>query len=144
MPLKIKTTVIIYPALFLILLLFSSVSYCDMSLRDRGNFGSVPGPTLLFPVTDDIALNGKGHLEFKWSRGNFVDTDHFEFRLYKGYNAIGSTLILKENIPTDTYPIRVPASQFEVNQVYTWSLVQVFTDGEKSGPSFGSFKITGK
>ena len=141
---RIKGAVIICFALFLILFIFTSNSYCDMLLKNNNDFKSIPGPTLLYPTTDDIVLAGRDYLEFKWIRNHFVETDYFDFRLYKGYNTTEPNLILKEKIPSDTYPIKVPSALFESNQVYTWVLVQVFISGEKSDRSFSSFKIIKK
>jgi hypothetical protein len=115
-----------------------------MLLKNKNDFKSISGPRFLSPTTNDIALAGKDYLEFKWIRARFVETDYFDFRLYKGYNTTEPNLILKQKIPSDTYPIRVPATLFENNQVYTWVLVQVFINGQKSSVSFSSFKIIKK
>ena len=107
-------------------------------------FDSDSGPYLIYPATEDITLKGKDFLEFRWERAGGVRLDHFEFKLYKGYETIASTLMFKQNFPREIYPIRIPAGQFESNQVYTWSLRQVFMNGEKSDRSFSSFKIIEK
>lgn len=99
---------------------------------------------LFSPVTEDIDLNGKVTLEFKWWRVELPWTDRFIFKLYKGYNTTASNLILKQEYSWTEYPIKIPASQFEENQVYTWVLVQVFNGGRKSDKSFSSFKIIKK
>jgi hypothetical protein len=105
---------------------------------------SLPAPRLLSPVTDDIVLTGKSVLEFKWTQGNLARISHYEFKIYKGYNMLASTLILKQDVASGTYPIEVAVSLFEEGQVYTWSLRQVSYGGEKGDRSFSSFKIIKK
>jgi len=105
---------------------------------------SFPGPRLLYPVTDHIDLTGQDYLEFKWERSDFVNTRSYDFRLYKGYNTVQSTLILKKNVSSTEYPVKIEASTFEINQVYTWVLIRVAFNGNKSDKSFSSFKIIKK
>ncbi|MDD5155052.1 MAG: hypothetical protein PHF11_01005 [Candidatus Omnitrophica bacterium] len=137
-----KVAAVICLVLFLSPPLLIPDLYCSVLMKD--DFRSMPGPTLLYPVTDDIVLSGKDHLEFKWIRTRFAETDYFDFRLYRGYNATGQNLILKDKVDSANYPFRVPASLFENNRVYTWVLVQVLRDGEKSDRTFSSFKIVKK
>jgi hypothetical protein len=134
--------IIIYLALFSILSIFVSDSYCDTWFR--GDPQSIAGPILLYPITDDIVLSGKDYLEFKWIRNYFVQTEYFDFRLYKGYNTTAANRIFKQSFSSNEYPIRIPVALFEENQVYTWVLVLVFYDGRKSDKSFSSFKIIKK
>ncbi len=134
--------IIIYLALFFILSVFVSDSYCG-SLRGD-NFRSISEPRLLYPVTDNIVLSGKDYLEFKWVRDDFVQTGYFDFRLHKGYNTTAADLVFKQKFPSNEYPIRIPATLFEENQVYTWVLVLVFYDGRKSDKSYSPFKIINK
>jgi len=108
------------------------------------DFGSISGPTLLFPGTESIDLKSQAFVEFRWERTDRVSTDHYEFRLYKGYQAVADTLLMKKQISTDDYPFKLEASTFEVGQVYTWSLTQVYTDGRKSDKSYTTFKIIKK
>ncbi|MFA5115535.1 MAG: hypothetical protein WC469_05695 [Candidatus Omnitrophota bacterium] len=105
---------------------------------------SMPGPKLLYPITEDIVLTGKDYLEFRWMRSNMAITDHVVFKLYKGYNTIQDNLIMKQDFPVDAYPIKLPASQFEEEKVYTWVLIEVFRSGKKSDKSFSSFKVIKK
>lgn len=124
-----------------ILVLFCGAYNPAFALK-RNDF--IPAEWLLYPVTDHIDLSGKDYLEFRWTRTDLVMTDHFDFRLYKGYNTLESNLIFKQGFPADIYPIQVPSSQFEKNQVYTWVLVQVFFDGRKGDKAFSSFRIIKK
>jgi len=127
--------------LLLSIAVFPQASYGANKIRI---FDSDPGPCLIYPATEDITLKGKDFLEFRWERAGGVKLDHYEFKLYKGYEAIASNLIFKKNFSREAYPINIPARLFENNQTYTWSLRQVFMDSEKSGRSFSSFKIIEK
>ena len=105
---------------------------------------SFPGPELFYPLTKDIDLKGGMYLEFKWRRSDSVSTRNYDFRLYKGYQAVASSLVFNKIITTNEYPFKVGASTFELNQVYTWSLRQIMFDGNKSDKSSGSFKVVKK
>ena len=137
---RIKVTAILCAALLSIIAF--SVSYGWTG--GRGELSSMPGPYLLSPTTDNIDLSARDHLEFKWERTDLVRTGHFDFRLYKGYDTTEKNLILKRQFTPDEYPIKVPASQFEAGQTYTWVLIQVFLDGQKSDSSYSPFKIIKK
>jgi len=104
---------------------------------------SRPGPDLLYPTTDNIDLSGKDTLEFRWVKRDQADTDYYEFKLYKGYVTSADSLFLKQNVTLDDYPVNIPLSKLEKNQVYTWVLTQVFLGGKKSDKSFSSFRISG-
>jgi len=132
----------ILPAI-LVLVFISATGYAGSIMIGR-NSDSFPGPYLLSPVTDDIALNGQEVMEFKWERTDLPLTDHFNFKIYKGYCTFADNLIYKEDVSIDKYPITVPASLLEENQVYTWVLIQVYIDGRKTDKSFSSFKIIKK
>lgn len=119
----------------------ASVSFGDVF--GHRSFGSMPGPTLLYPTTE-VSLTGKDALQFRWERTNLISTRYFIFKLYKGYNTTQENLLKRQNYFTSEYPITIPASEFEVGQVYTWVLTQVFMDGEKSDRSFVSFKVVSK
>lgn len=127
---------------FVVLLVFSSTAYSRSLIFDTDDFA--PAPTLLYPTADDIVLTGKEYLEFRWERVNPVTTDHFNFKLYKGYNTTADNLVFKQEFVADVYPIKLPVSQFEEGQVYTWVLVQVFLEGKKSDKGHSSFKIAKK
>ena len=139
---RIILTMIFYLMLFSILSIFVCSSYGSM--LGSKIYDSIPGPDLLSPTTDDIDLGGKDYLEFRWRKFGLVQTDYYDFRLYKGYNTTADNLISKQKFSTDIYPIKIQSSIFEVDQVYTWVLVQVFLSGQKSDRSFSSFKIIKK
>lgn len=106
-----------------------------------GSFNLVAGPTLLYPVTDDIKIPANGFLEFKWEKRAEISTAYYILKLYKGYKTIASTLILEKKILPDEYPFSLAASQLEEGQTYTWTLMQVSYGGSKSDKSYSSFKI---
>ena len=106
-----------------------------------GSYNLVAGPTLLYPVTDDIKIPANGSLEFKWEKKAEIGTAYYIFKLYKGYKTITSALILEKKILPEEYPFSLAASQLEEGQVYTWTLMQVAYGGSKSDKSYSSFKI---
>lgn len=134
-----KRVAVSLSAIFLIFSVFSPFVYC--SVFERENLDSFPGPTLLSPTTDNIDLKGKDDLEFRWEITNLGQTDNFDFRLYKGYDTTASNLIYKKQYSVSELPIKISASLFTADQVYTWVLGQVFIGGNKSDKSFSSFKI---
>lgn len=139
---RIKPRLLIYLVFLFIPFIFATHSYGRMFMGRNSVF--IPGVTLLYPTTDNIVLTGRDYLEFRWERVNTVSIDYYDFRLYKGYNATVDNLLLKQKFSSDTYPIKIPVSQFEKGRVYTWSLTQVFYGGGKSDRSFSSFKIIEK
>jgi hypothetical protein len=106
-------------------------------------FDYPPEPYLISPISDRVILTGKDSLEFKWLNDR-IDIDHYEFRLYKGYNMYGPDLIYKENPPKNASSIKIKAGLFQDGQVYSWSLIQVAISGRKSDKSFSSFKVIKK
>lgn len=109
-----------------------------------GFFTSIQSaPQLLYPLSEEADLTGKGSLEFKWfaGAGDLVRLDHYEFRLYKGYRTIASSLLLKNRLPAVSYSIGIEAELFDDNQIYTWTLRKAFLDGKKGELSSNSFRI---
>jgi hypothetical protein len=125
------------------ILLFRVNSFAGRSSLGS-NFAYYPAPELWYPVTQDIDLTGEAVLQFKWRRVDQTKTDHYIFKLYKGYNMLETNLILKENIAPDQYPFKLPKETFEVGQVYTWSLRQVYLNGAKTDIASSPFKIIKK
>jgi hypothetical protein len=114
-------------------------------MRDNADdLSNIPGPTLLCPVTDRIDLTGKESLSFKWERTDSIRIREYDFRLYKGYATVESTRILKKRVPVDDYPITIAGKEFDLNQVYTWVLTEIYDNGMKSDKSSSSFKIIKK
>lgn len=114
--------------------------------RAGGPAGYVPQPKLLSPVSEEIDLTGKNTLSFEWGRhgGSAAQRWYYDFRLYKGRQAIADNLICKERVAPNIYKIEIPKDSFEEGGVYTWTLRQVHTKGLKSMESTYSFKVIRK
>ena len=138
----IKTKIVVC---FLILgvLLFTADSFAGRGIATSLG-DSYPALDLLYPVSENIDLAGKTTLQFRWRQVDEARTDHYEFKLYKGYQMLGPALILKQDISRDNCPFELPAENFEINQVYTWFVRQVYLDGSKNDWAHSSFKITKK
>ena len=129
--------------LFFVGLLISPVS-ADMGgfFGSRG-IGNPPPPLrLLYPVTENVDLKGKDALEFKWMTSDYSLTDHYEFKLYKGYKTVSESLIMKEEVDKDEGSFKVKVDVFEDGAVYTWTLKRITWSGEKSDSSFNSFRVS--
>jgi len=99
-----------------------------------------PAPQLRYPVLEEVVLTGNNPLEFSWRIAE-MRIDHFEFRLYKGYNMYAANLIYKEKPAANASSLKVKSELFENDQVYTWSLLGVDLEGRKSEKSFNSFRL---
>lgn len=104
-------------------------------VRTIGVGAYVPQPRLISPRGEKVSLVGKSTLEFIWSphasRG-LGGRRYFDFRIYKGYQMLESTLIFKETVPGGKYKLEVNSDIFEDGQVYTWSLRQGYKTMGKS------------
>lgn len=107
-------------------------------------FEGIEAPTLLYPTTEDIDLSGKDQLEFRWIKTPGLFVYYTEFRLYKSANNFGSDLIYKKNIQPGDYPFKVPAAYFTKDQVYSWTLRIVLTDGGETEKAYSTFKVIRK
>lgn len=99
---------------------------------------------LISPPNKEIILTGKKFLEFKWEPNSNIDTDHYEFRLYKSYNIIGPNLIFEKNLYAEIQAIRIDSNFFSDKQVYTWLLKQVGIRGTSVDQNSNSFTIIKK
>ncbi len=106
--------------------------------------GFIDAPTQISPGADDIVLTGKDSLEFRWRGAQGARSGHYEFKLYKSYQTTAENLILKEDYQSGIYSAKIPSSQFEKNQVYTWSLREILIDGQRSDYAYSSFKVIEK
>ena len=121
--------------------IISSVFAGEHKFKDSiGLFNTLPEPRLIYPISDEIILTGKGFLEFRWWR-DFIGVDHFVFKIYKGYNMYAPDLIYEQNLSSSASSIKVKPELFDNGQVYTWSLMLVSLGGQKSDKSFSSFKV---
>ncbi len=128
--------------LVLLCFAFPAAAGALIGTNSKGLFNSIPAPWLLEPAGDSVDLKGKDFLEFKWKPDLSVNTDYYDFRLYKGYEMLASTLILKQRVSANEFSFKVAATTFENGQVYTWSVRSVILSGEKSDKSFSSFKVS--
>lgn len=102
-----------------------------------------PEPRLFYPITENVTLTGD-YLEFKWEKGTPAWLDHYEFRLYKGDQMYGDSIMIKENPDWSANSIKVKAEMFEDGGVYTWSLREVSVGDTKGDRSFQTFRVTKK
>jgi len=137
MRVKIKGFFII---VFILVLSLPVLAEDVMQIPPRMLLDSPPEPQLRYPAGEEVILTGNSPLEFSWWN-DFIRIDHFEFRLYKGYDMYAANLIYKEKMPSKASSIKIKSELFENNRVYTWSLMQVDFDGRKSERSFNSFKV---
>ena len=128
--------------LIAVILLAAQNSFAARSFFNRGADLYVPQPRLISPVTEVVNLAGQDKLIFKWStvEGNTFKRSYYDFRLYKGYDMLESTLILKKQVPPLQGELTLDASIFENCQIYTWSLRQKYISA-KSEKSWQSFKV---
>jgi hypothetical protein len=110
---------------------------CRMSL------GYVPNPRIITPSSDKVQLSGKKEMQFKWSphEGDRFQRKYYDFRLYKGYDMLESTLIFKDRVPAGEHELQVKTDLFKNGEVYTWSLRQVYRGSSKSQRSVWSFRV---
>lgn len=132
-------------AVILSLILGSAVAGADMRQSGLGD-DFTPEPVLLSPTTEEVDLTGKAELEFKWSpheaRRGF--RRYYDFRLYKGYDMLERTLIMKKEVDPRADRISIKADTFADGEVYTWSMRQVYDGMQKSRRSTASFKVINK
>jgi hypothetical protein len=129
-----------------IMSLMVSAALCSASSEDFFKFTQrAPRPRLIEPVTEKVNLTGKAHLRFKWStsESGVGYRKYYDFRLYKGYDMLESTLIFKQRIEPNKNLIDLPVDMFDDDEVYSWSLRQRTSAG-KSPRSSCSFKVIKK
>ncbi len=124
-----------------------SLTVCALAQMSRAEFdigesSYIPPPRLIAPSTDVVDLSGQDCLEFKWSphEGNPTKRDHYDLRLYKGYQAYGQYRIYKTFLPPRQWSLCLSADMFEDGGVYTCTLRQAYS-GVKSKRTFQSFKV---
>lgn len=129
----------------LFFLLLSFIFVLPASYANRNAlFDSIEAPTLLYPVTEGIDLSGKDSLEFRWIKTPGIFVYYTEFKLYKSANNFASDLIYKETIQPGNFPVKIPVTYFEKDQVYSWTLRIVLTDGNRTEKAYGTFKVIKK
>ena len=121
-------------------------AYQDFALAKEGRHAGRPihggqaAPRLIQPSQEEVALEGKETLRFRWSsEGNVMWRKYYDFRIYKGYSATASSLIYQKRAQVPQ--MEVPSNLFSKGQIYTWSVRKVDRRGFKSRRNFASFKI---
>jgi len=129
---------------FLCILLLTTPAFGRGGVAIGRDGDYVPPPRLVSPILSEVDLRGKDTLVFEWSphEGDPLQRDHYDFRLYKGYSLIESALICKERIPANACTYTVKTDLFQDQEVYTWSVRQVYTGSRKSTRSTSSFRVT--
>lgn len=135
--------------LILIILFFTPLLFIQNikpARASEANDDLAPEPWLLSPVSEMVDLTGQAVLVFKWrpDPGPLLLRKRYDFRLYRGYQTYTSTQILKRNVEPDVYSVVLDASLFEDEQVYTWTLRQIYCDIRKSDAAYNSFKVIKK
>jgi hypothetical protein len=129
---------------FSLICLLSAITLTFAGGFERSPFEPPPAPEIVLPRSEEVDLTGKDNFECKWISLKPAEVDHFELKLYKGYDMYESGLIFSENVSSGKTSFLIKASTFELGQVYTLSLCQVSYGGEKSDRVFTSFKIIAK
>lgn len=137
---------VVYLIIIAALLPLTASAQRSLNYTDVGQSDSVPSPRILQPYLDTYDLTGKSQLVFKWSphEGNQTQRDHYDFRLYKGAQALGPARIYKTRTPPRQWSLALDAGMFEDGQVYTCVLRQVYTGSIRSWPSYQTFKVIKK
>ena len=134
----------LFSALIFILFLALPAKAGTIRFESAANpFNNPPAVRLLYPIYDTVTLTGRDYLEFRWFN-DYVGIDHFIFGIYKGYNMYGKDLLHKQDLPPQESSVKIKSDFFEDGQVYSWSLIQVISGGQKSDKSFNSFKVIKK
>ncbi len=110
-------------------------------LGTKNFFDNPPPANLVYPAKEVADLTGKNSLDFQWSDDNPIETEGYEFKLYKGYNMDESGLISNENLSSNTTSLKISSDKFEDGQAYTWSIKRIANCGRKSDPAYNSFRI---
>lgn len=141
---KLKLVFLILAAFFLFLPL--SIQNTRLVNACEVNDDLAPEPWLLEPVSETVDLIGKDTLTFKWSpfQGTLLLRKCYDFRLYKGYQTLESTQVLKKIVDPKVYAVVLDANLFEDGQVYTWTLRQIYCDIRKSDAAYNSFRVIKK
>jgi hypothetical protein len=115
-------------------------------MGSRDSSGFVPAPRLVYPNSDEVELKKNASLRFEWSpfEGDRFGRRYYDLRLYRGYQPVESALVLAEQVDAGVYTFEVQSEAFEDQEVYTWTLRQVYDGLRKSDRQQQSFKIVRK
>lgn len=138
-------TVLVFSALVLILPLAFAETQKEAKkvFIGRTLLNEPPAPRLQRPSGEVVDLTGKPFLSFEWTtEGDPVLRDHYDFRIYRGYKTLASTLLVSEK--TKAYKIDVKSDLFKNGERYTWAVRQIYNNGGKSRRNFESFQVVKK
>ena len=131
--------------LYFIFLFFVFGSFCQdaSAVRVIDLEGYVPSPRLIYPVSEEVTLEGEKPLIFKWSphESRSLGRRSYDFRIYSGTEMLGPNLIYKETVPGGKHEVEIAGDFFEDRETYTWSLRQIYKGIGKSRRSFNTFRV---
>lgn len=129
-------------ALILAAALTSSLLPCAWAfeLGVKGYGDTTPPVRLVYPVSENVDLAQNASLVFQWNDNFIIDTDSYDFRLYKGYDIDASSLLVRLNVDNDQDTAEVDSSYFKDGETYTWSLIRIDKSGQKSERAYNSFR----
>lgn len=119
------------------------ISYARGHLASSGPVDYAPMVRQISPVGETVDLTGKDGILFRWSwmEGDRMQRQYYDFRIYRGYDALESTLIYKDEVARDADRIYVKADIFKDGQTYTWSIRQRYYGMAKSRRNYASFRV---
>lgn len=120
---------------------FSVLPVSAFEIGSRSILDTPAPPNLIYPRGEEAAVQNDGFLEFSWRDMYAADTDHYVFRLYKGYQTSEANLVCKQDIPEEESSFKVNASSLDNNQIYTWSIQRFNSSGRKSDQVWNSFRV---
>ena len=126
-----------------LMLFLGCLSQAAFAIRTIGVEDYVPNPRLIYPVSDEVILEGEKPLIFKWSphESRSLGRRSYVFRIYSGTEMLKPNLIYKETVPGGKHEIEVASDFFEDGETYTWSLRQIYKGIGKSRRSFNTFRV---
>lgn len=119
---------------------------CGIIIGRDGTADYAPQVRLIAPYGETVDLTGKDSLLFRWSwiEGNRMERDYYDFRIYRGYDMLESTLIYAAHVAPDADRVSISAGLFRDGEVYTWSVRQRYRGLARSRRSYASFRVIKK
>lgn len=128
------------------IILGASHAYGRAYMYGFGPVDYAPKVRQISPVGMTVDLRGADGVLFKWSwiEGDRMQRQYYDFRVYKGYDTVESTLIYKEEVARDTDSVFLKSGMFDDGQTYTWTIRQRYYGMAKSVRSYASFRVIKK
>lgn len=106
----------------------------------------IPRVRIIEPRSDIVDLSGKKEFTFKWSphEGRRYGRKYYDFRIYRGDQALGPNLIYKDKAAPDSIELLLDPGMFKDGQVYTWTIRQVYRSRGKSSRTYNTFEVINK